>query len=155
MRTTAETLDIETLTPNQAEMETAAKLSRTLTRQIAKGETPVIILSGDESGTQTVLPKMVARLLVKILSEIAKGNAVTIVPVKAELTIREAAELLNISLHHMINLLERSQMPSHKVGTGRRIRLADLLAYKRKDVEERKAILDEMVALNQEMGLYD
>ena len=96
-----------------------------------------------------------ARLLVKILSEIAKGNAVTVVPLKPELTTQEAAELLNVSRPHLVKLLERGEMPFHKVGTHRRIRLADVLAYKRKALEERKAILREMVALNQEMGLYD
>ncbi|HWX43541.1 MAG TPA: helix-turn-helix domain-containing protein [Blastocatellia bacterium] len=72
-----------------------------------------------------------------------------------ELTTQEAAGLLNVSRPHLIKLLERGQMPFHKVGRHRRLRLADVLAYKRKALEERKAILRELVALNQEMGLYD
>jgi excisionase family DNA binding protein len=72
-----------------------------------------------------------------------------------EPTTQEDAGLLNVSRPHLIKLLERGEMPFHKVGRHRRLRLADVLAYKRKVLEERKAILRELVALNQDMGLYD
>jgi len=152
---TSELLDIDTVPPNQAESLVAEKLSQVLADQLAHGESPTVILAGGEPGAQEALPMTAARLLVKILSEIAKGNAVTVVPLKPELTTQEASELLNVSRPHLIKLLERGEMPFHKVGTHRRIRLADVLAYKRKALEERKAVLREMVALNQEMGLYD
>lgn len=152
---TTELLDIDAMPPDQAESLAAEKLSQALASQLAHGKSPTVILTGGESGTQEALPMTAARLLVKILSEIAKGNAVTVVPLKPELTTQEAAELLNVSRPHLVKLLERGEMPFHKVGTHRRIRLADVLAYKRKALEERKAILREMVALNQEMGLYD
>jgi excisionase family DNA binding protein len=152
---TTELLDIDAMPPDQAESLAAGKLSQALAAQLAHGESPTVILSGGESGAQEALPMTAARLLVKILSEIAKGNAVTVVPLKPELTTQEAAELLSVSRPHLVKMLERGEMPFHKVGTHRRIRLADVLAYKRKALEERKAILREMVALNQEMGLYD
>lgn len=148
-------LGIDALPPDQAEAQIAERLNQALARQLAHGKSLMVILSGDESCTQTALPEAVARLLVKILAEIAKGNAVTVVPIKPELTTQEAAELLNVSRPHLIKLLEHGEMPFHKVGTHRRIRLVDALTYKRKDLEERKAILREMVALNQEMSLYD
>ncbi|MGH9759257.1 MAG: helix-turn-helix domain-containing protein, partial [Blastocatellia bacterium] len=119
------------------------------------GHTPSMFLAGEESGAREPLPATAAKLLVKILSEIAKGNTVTILPLKPELTTQEAAELLSMSRPHLIKLLDRGELPFHRVGTHRRIRLSDVLAYKRKALEERKAILREMVALNQEMGLYD
>lgn len=152
---TAEPLDIETTSPDGAEIQAAERLSKTLASQLARGESPTVILAAGELGAQQALPETAARLLVKILSEIAKGNAVAVVPLKPELTTQEAAELLNVSRPHLIKLLERGQIPFHKVGTHRRLRLADVLAYKRKALEERKAILRELVELNQDMGLYD
>jgi excisionase family DNA binding protein len=152
---TTELLDVDALLPDQAEILAAEKLSQSLASQLAHGESPAVILAGGESDAREALPVTAARLLMKILSEIAKGNAVTIVPLKPELTTQEAAELLNVSRPHLIKLLERGEMPFHKVGTHRRIRLADVVVYKRKALEERKAALREMVALNQEMSLYD
>jgi excisionase family DNA binding protein len=152
---TTEPLDVDAVPPDRTEVLAAERLSKALASQLAHGESPKVILAGDESGTQQTLPTTAARLLVKILSEIGKGNAVAVVPVKPELTTQEAAELLNVSRPHLIKLLERGQIPFHKVGTHRRLRLADVLAYKRKALEERKAILRELVALNQDMGLYD
>ena len=73
----------------------------------------------------------------------------------SQLTIPETAELLNVSPLHLIKLLEHGELPFHRVGMSRRIQLVDILAYKRKSFEEREAMLREMVALNQEMGLYD
>jgi excisionase family DNA binding protein len=133
----------------------AERLSKTLASQLAHGESPAVILAEGESTAQEAFPATAARLLVKILTEIAKGNAVTVVPLKPELTTQEAAALLNVSRPHLIKLLERGEIPFHKVGTHRRLRLADLLAYKRKSLEERKTILRELVALNQDIGLYD
>jgi excisionase family DNA binding protein len=145
----------EVLTPDEAERAVAEKLSRELARQLAKGEVVSMMLSGDESGARQSLPVTAARLLVKTLAEIAKGNAVAVVGLKPELTVREAAELLNVSPPHLVKLLDDKELPFDEVENQRRIRLADVLNYRRKALEDRKAMLREMMGLNQEMGLYD
>ena len=89
---TTELLDVDELLPDQMEIQAAEKLSHALASQLAHGESPTVILAGGESDTREALPATAARLLVKILSEIAKGNAVTIVPLKPDLTTQEAAE---------------------------------------------------------------
>jgi excisionase family DNA binding protein len=152
---TTQTPDIDSLSPDQAKIQAAEKLCQALERQLAQGESPQMILSGDQPVTRTELPETVARLLVKILSEIAKGNAVSVVSLKPELTTQETADLLNLPQPYLLKLLEQDEVPSHVVGTDRRILLADALAYKRKSFEKREAILKEMMELNQEMGLYD
>jgi excisionase family DNA binding protein len=83
----------------------------------------------------------------------AQGNAVTIVPIHAELTTQEAADLLNVSRPFLIKLIESQEIPCRKVGRHRRIRFADLMEYKQKTDTQRTQALDELVAQSQELNM--
>lgn len=152
---TIEKFAAEALTPAEAERAVAEKLNQELVRRLVQGEAVNVMLSGDESSARRALPATASKLLVKVLAEIAKGNAVAVVGLKLELTVEEAAELLNVSPLRLVRLLDDREMPCYEVENQRRIRLADVLDYQRKVLEDRKAMLREMVGLNQEMGLYD
>jgi excisionase family DNA binding protein len=127
----------------------AEELSRLLARE-GDAERARVRLDG----TDLVLPRQALSLLRDLLVEMAQGNAVTVVPTHAELTTQQAAELLNVSRPHVIKLLEEGTIPFHRVGTHRRIRYADLIAYKQEREARSQQALDALVeqAQDEDMG---
>jgi hypothetical protein len=53
----------------------------------------------------------------------------------------------------LIRLLEERKIPFRLVGQHRRVRFDDLLAYQRKDDEERRRLADELTEDAQEVGM--
>lgn len=88
-------------------------------------------------------------------SVLASGSAVMVLPSAADLTTREAAELLNVSRQYLVRLLDRGDIPAFKVGTHRRIKVEDLVAYRRRRDEAREEALGRLTKLSQEAGGYD
>jgi excisionase family DNA binding protein len=105
-------------------------------------------------GQSLELPESVYRVLVETVRELAEGNAVAVLPVRAELTTQEAADLLGVSRPYLIKLIEQGTVPcTLTTGNHRRLRLSDVLAYRRARDEDRRAALDEMSAEAERLGL--
>ena len=107
-----------------------------------------------ESAEESIaIPMSAFRLLASIIAEMAKGNAVTLMPIHAELTTQQAADLLNVSRPHLVRLIEDGTIPAHKVGTHRRVLYKDLMQYKRANREARLKALEELSAQAQELNM--
>ncbi len=138
--------------PDPAEQQSALE-ALTQLRGLRLPPSAAIQLRADGSEATVTMPPAVLNLLMEMLSQLANGNAVTVVPVHAELTTQQAADLLNVSRPHLVSLLEGEKIPFKRVGSHRRIRFEDLMEYRRKDEERRREVLDELASEAQRLGL--
>jgi excisionase family DNA binding protein len=99
-----------------------------------------------------IVPRPVVVMLAQVLQLLANGQGVQLMPDRAMLTTQQAADAINVSRPYLIGILEHGDIPYEKVGTHRRIAFADLLEYKRKDDQQRRAAADEVTALGEELG---
>lgn len=100
-------------------------------------------------GTTVVLPEL----------ELDRAEAIDLLdrlqPRAEVLTSQEAADLLGVSRPHLAKLLDRGEIPSHKVGTHRRVLRADVEVFAAQIRLQRGRALTELMHLQESMGLYD
>jgi len=140
--------NLDPVTPTEKETTLARESSRRLSRYGRRDLTIHV-----PHGGEVTLPASAVRLLVRLLSEMADGNAVTLVPIHAELTTQQAADLLGVSRPFLIKQMQDGLIPFRKVGMHRRILLKDLMDYKRDIDAKRHKVLDELVAQAQELNM--
>lgn len=106
-------------------------------------------------GEEIPLPDSVYQALRQVIHMMAAGRVISLVPHELYLSSQEAAEILNVSRPFLYTLLEQGQIPYTMVGTHRRIRVEDLMEYKRKRDSQRRQALSELVTFSQELGFYE
>jgi excisionase family DNA binding protein len=102
------------------------------------------------NGEMLGIPASAFHALQLLVEAMARGQTITLVPHGEELTTQQAADLLRVSRPHLVKLLEEGEIPFHRVGTHRRIRIEDVLAYRNQSSKERRAKLDELTRLSEE-----
>jgi excisionase family DNA binding protein len=101
------------------------------------------------------IPVNIFRTIITMLKEMGNGNAVAVVPVSAELTTQQAADLLNVSRPHIIKLIEKGDLTFRMVGTHRKLPARDVLNYRDRTTAKRREALTRMGDVDQELGLID
>ena len=89
----------------------------------------------------------------EMLGQFAQGRDVTVAAGSRELSIEEAATILNTSRPYLVKLLDDGELPCLGVDDMRRVELGDLIAYKQGDLAHRRRILADLTAEAQDMGL--
>lgn len=144
-------------TPTEAESLLAKETLRRISEMHGRYKSDLRIHiqceNDEQSGEDITLPMSAFRLLKEILEEMAQGHAVTLLPVKAELSTQQAADLLNVSRPFLIGLLEEGELPFRLVGKHRRVLVDDLMSYIRKDDDSRRRAADDLSADAQELAL--
>ena len=144
----------EPVPPSELEAAAARESSRQLAQLLdARGELRIQLLENGKLTEPVTVPRSALRLLVSILAEMALGNAVTLVPIHAELTIAQAADLLNVSRPFLVRLLDKGQIPCRAGGSQRRVLFRDLIEYKRRSDADRVEALELLAAKAQELDM--
>src|ERR1039458_5774703 len=72
-------------------------------------------------GKAEILPNNLYSFLLRLLADLRAGNSVTILQSRHELTTAEASKILGMSRQFLVQLLDKEEIPFHKVGTHRRL----------------------------------
>lgn len=128
----------------------AARAALAVLVRLVKGD---LTFRVDEPEVSVVLPEPAVRLLVDLLTAMADGHAVTLVPIHAELTTQQAADLLGVSRPFLVKEIEEGRLAHRKVGTHRRVLFHDLMAYKQAGDRSREPALDDLAAQGQDLDL--
>lgn len=140
--------------PNNQDIATAKEARRILASLLSKKAKGLELQLNDSKGSQKIaIPDSASLMLLNILTQMSKGNAVTITPIHAELTTQEAADTLNVSRPFLIKQLEEGRVPFKMVGTRRKVLFDDLMAYKESMYRARQDTLDKLTAESQDLDL--
>lgn len=139
--------------PSDEESAQAREACRRLARLLPHGERPLRLITEDNRHEMISIPPCAVGLLLDVLTQLGQGRAVTIVPGKVELTTQDVADYLNVSPPYVVKLIESGKLPARLVGTRRRVSFADLIKFEEEDRKVRRAALDELARIDQELKL--
>ena len=71
------------------------------------------------------------------------------------MTTQAAAEMLGCSRPHVVKLLEEGKIKFTKIGKHRRIKYEDVINYKSNMKKEQERLINEIMDIDEETGLYD
>jgi excisionase family DNA binding protein len=123
-------------------------------RTLGRGKRGRARLVGPD-GHQTVLPESIHRVILTAARQLGEGNGVSILPVLADLSTTQAAELLGVSRPFVVKLVDSGGLPSHKVGTHRRIYMRDVIAFKHRRDQKGREALARLVEDAQDLDIYE
>ncbi len=127
---------------NSSHLEKSEQINVKELKQLLNSEKslPKLVSS---TGKEVVLSQAVNDTLCKVLEAMEAGIEVTVLPIDRDMTIAEAAEVLNVSSTYLEQLLDKEEIPSRVVGISKHINAKNLLDYKsNRDAERRKGLTE-------------
>ena len=120
-------------------------------KAFAKSDDVVLI---DSQGKQTHIPEALFAHFARIIRLMSERKAIVMLPEDEAFTTQAAANYLGMSRQFFVNLLEKVEIPHHRVGTHRRVTFKDLLEYERKRDRTRREAMDQLTDEVIQAGKY-
>ncbi|MEK0178805.1 excisionase family DNA-binding protein [Microcoleus anatoxicus] len=147
---------LDPVLPTEAETLAIKLLDKMLCLKIENDDSETLQVKLLEiNGEAIALPESLYQLLCQAAHLMAAGKAVSLVPIEQDMTVEEAASLLNVSQEFVVKLLDNGEIPYGKVGNQRRISLAGAIGYKQQRTIKRREILKELAEFSQEEELHE
>ena len=138
------------VSPDPSERDELIELREQLARMAAQQGRGVARVVGPD-GIEAEIPASAFAALQAAVRDMAQGLTITLIPHDKELTTREAADILNLSRPFLVKLLDRGDIPYHRVGTHRRLNVEDVLAYRELRAARRRERLRELTGLSEQI----
>lgn len=136
--------------PVTAETATYARLL------LAKlGQDEPLLVGNAITGETSPLPPHISKLVRDMLTSLAGGHSVVVAEDLNEMSPNEAAEFLNVSRTFVLKLMDEGALAYRTVGSYRRIPYADLAAYRDEQYKRSRAAIENMRAIERDLGLDD
>ena len=136
--------------PDKVESNNAEQLRQIVASQVKDSNEPTklsLAVNDNDVRTVTLLPALTESLL-EVLRLISSGRGFYMIPVEAQLTTQQAADLLNVSRPFLVKLLENNEIPFTKTGRHRRVRANDIFAYKQERDARRSEALSALARMD-------
>lgn len=133
--------------------------SRRILNFLAKHEAPQdqgsygVFLSAADGSDRIELTPQLGQLLRNIVTSLAHGESISILTNDQEISTQQAAEILGLSRPTVVRLIEEGELQAHVPGiVRRRLRLADVLAYREELRERRNTFITESSPVAEDFG---
>lgn len=119
--------------------------------EIYRREGKALLIGPDAGEGPVEVPASAFDALKFVVEAMAQGQTIVLMPHGRVLTTQEAADLLHVSRPHVIKLCDEGILPFDRVGTHRRIKIEDVLAYREARAHERREHLRDLARISQEI----
>jgi len=120
---------------------------------LSKKKADTVKIKIQETGDFVSIPRKALELLFYIVSNMAEGRSISLIPSDSDVSTQQAADILNVSRPHVVKLLEKGIIPYKKVGSHRRIKLQDVMSYEEKFRTQQRSSLEIIAKQGQMMGI--
>lgn len=128
----------------------AARLKRMI---VASDRLEIVIEPNGAAAGPVPIPPRAAGMILELLTAMGDQTPVSLIPHDTELTTQQAADYLKVSRPYLIQQIEGGDLPARKVGSHRRIRFSDLVAYQQAVNERQLKALAELNDEARRLGL--
>jgi excisionase family DNA binding protein len=125
-----------------------------LQRQSKTKKAATTIVSIGKNGKSMSVPTKAVGFFYEIVNSMSYGKSITVLTSDLLISTQQAADILHFSRPYVIKLLEDGKIPYQKVGTHRRMKLADVVEYEKEFKKLQDRALDLLTAEAQKLNMY-